>query len=178
MIGLDCHVIVAHDTPHAWVRECIESINVAVACAGFDVQVYMAPYVDGHVGLARAGGYALGSHPYVTCVDDDDYVLPHAFSQMKDALASNATAVCTPEQTLQNGHFRRGAKRHHLIAYRRARIIDHTQWPCCGDVAQMRALGPHVIDLPTPAYVHRLYMQSKARVLRRTRLDELERARA
>lgn len=173
---LDCHIIVSHDTPSEWVEECLESVSDAAAQAGFPVYVRIVDGVPGHIGRARAAGYALGDQPYVTCVDDDDYVLAHAFAQMADALRAGVSAVCTPEQTLQNGHLREGAKRHHLIAYQRSLLIDHASWPCCGDVAQMHAIGADAIELAAPAYVHRLYMDSKARVMRRTRLDELERA--
>jgi hypothetical protein len=110
----------------------------------------------------------------VTCVDDDDYLMPDAFAQMRDALRSGAAAICTPELTVQNDQFRPGHKRHHLIAYRRDVLIDHTQWPCCGDVAQLAAIPPtDVIDLPGLQYVHRLYGTSKARALRRANPAEL-----
>ncbi len=173
---IDCHIIVSHDTRRDWVTQCLESVHEAADRAGFPVVVHAVDGVAGHIGQARAAGYAMGTQPYVTSVDDDDYVLPHAFAQMVGGLRSGVSAVCTPEQTLQNGQLRPGAKRHHLIAYRRDLLIDHTRWPCCGDVAQMRAVGADAIDLPTPAYVHRLYMDSKARVLRRADPAELERA--
>lgn len=173
---LDCHIIVSHDTKPTWVLQCLGSVRTAADQAGFPVHVHQVIGVPGHIGQARAAGYAMGNHPYVTCVDDDDYVLPHAFAQMAEALRSGASAICTPELSLQNGHLRPGSKRHHLIAYRRELLIDHTKWPCCGDVAQMQAIGSDAIDLPEPAYVHRLYMDSKARVMRRAHLDELRSA--
>lgn len=174
---LDCHIIVSADTPRGWVTQCLDSVHDAADRAGFAVGIHVIDGVAGHIGRARAAGYALGAHPYVTCVDDDDYVLPNAFAQMREALVTNVSAVCTPELAWQNGTIVPGFDRHHLIAYRRDVLIDHTQWPCCGDVAQMQAMGADAIDLPCRAYVHRLYMMSKARVMRRTRLDELERAR-
>jgi hypothetical protein len=173
---LDCHIIVSHDTRPEWVSQCIGSVRIAAEHAGFPVNIHQVPGIPGHIGKARSAGYALGDHPYVTCVDDDDCVLPHAFSQMANALRSGVSAVCTPEQTLQNGHLSPGAPRHHLIAYRRELLIDHTQWPSCGDVAQMHVIGADAVDMPSPAYVHRLYMDSKARVMRRANLDELRSA--
>lgn len=172
---LDVHVIVSPDTPREWVSQCTTSVRLAAKLAGFPVGVHQLAAVDGHIGEGRAAGYAIGLQPYVTCVDDDDYVLPHAFAQMRDALESGASAVFTPEVTLQNDCFAEGRKRHHLIAYRRGDIIDHTQWPCCGDVAQMRGIDG--VELPLAAYVHRIYLDSKARVMRRSRQDELEMAR-
>lgn len=174
---IDVHILIHPATPRDWVTQCLDSVHEAADRAGFPVDVHTLPAVIGHIGQGRANGYALGVHPYVTSVDDDDYVLPHAFAQMQGALESGVSAVCTPEQTMQNGHIRPGRARHHLIAYRRDTLIDHTQWPCCGDVAQIHAIGADAVDLAEPAYVHRLYMYSKARVMRRSRVQELESAR-
>ncbi len=174
---IDVHVIVSSDTRRDWVEQCLESISDAAAQAGFPVYVRTVDGVPGHIGCARAAGYALGDQPYVTFVDDDDYVLPHAFAQMRGALRRGVPAVCTPELILQNGHLGVGAPRHHLIAYRRDLIVDHDAWTCCGDVAQMSVITDDAVHLLSPAYVHRLYMDSKARVLRRNNLDELRQAR-
>jgi hypothetical protein len=174
---LDVHVAVSESTRVHWVNQCLDSVHEAADRAGYPVQVHTVAGVRGHIGKARASGYALGSYPYVTCVDDDDYLLPDAFANMRESLVAGVSAVCTPELTLQNGHIREGSKRHHLIAYRRDTLIDHTVWPCCGDVAQITAIGADAVDLSTPTYVYRLYMDSKARVMRRSRADELELAR-
>ena len=175
---LDVHVLISHDTSLPWQRQCLDSIHFAIEQAGFAVTVHEVPGIPGHIGLGRAEGYARGVHPYVTCVDDDDYVLPRAFSQMGAALLLGVSAVCSPELTLQNGVFRPGVPRHHLIAYRRDQLIDHAVWPCCGDIAQIKTIKADAIDLQEATYVHRLYMSSKARVLRRSRQSELERANA
>lgn len=176
---LDVHILIHPDTSRDWVTQCLDSVHEAADRAGFPVAVHTLPAVIGHIGQGRAAGYALGVHPYVTCVDDDDYVLPHAFAQMRDALESGASAVCTPELVNRNGWDRReaGRTRHHLIAYRRDVLIDHAQWPCCGDVAQMQHIGADAVDLAEPAYMHRVYTRSKARVMRLSRQAELGRAR-
>lgn len=180
---LDVHILIHPETRKDWVSQCLDSVYAAADRAGYPAAVHPIRIVDecpqalGHIGRGRAYGYGLGEHPYVTCVDDDDYVLPGAFAQMHDALAAGASAVCTPEQRLQNGCITPGPARHHLIAYRRSDIIDHAQWSCCGDVAQMQAIPDDAIDLPESMYVHRIYMDSRARVMRRYRQDELRVAR-
>lgn len=139
----------------------------------YPVHVHVVPWVKGHIGKARANGYAQGSQPFVTYVDDDDYVLPHAFSAMSKAIESGADAIFPDEQTWQNGQIRAGAKRHHLAIYRRSMLIDHAQWKVCGDLQQSVVAGKgHCIDLPEALYVHRLYL-SGGRQLRRNHPEEL-----
>jgi hypothetical protein len=174
---LDVHVIECAAKPE-WFAQCIASIKCAIDQATFLVVLHVVQGDVGHIGSGRARGYAMGEQPYVTCADDDDYVLPNAFQAMHDALRSKPEAIFTPEMTLQNGHLRQGSPRHHLAAYRRDKLIDHSRWPSCGDLAQINSIKSNAIDLPEPNYVHRLYVDSKARVLRRTRHEELELARA
>lgn len=176
---LDCHIIVSADTPRAWVMQCLDSVESAIDRAPFPVTLYVVPGVPGHIGRARAAGYAQGTGDYVTCIDDDDYLLPDAFGALAASLAERPDAIFPAELTLQNGQLRPGAQRHHLAVYRRELLIDHAGWPCCGDVAQrMAAERGHVIDLASAVYVHRLYPTSKARTLRRAHPNELEAARA
>lgn len=177
MIALDVHVLLSTDTPASWSRQCISSIVQAARRAGYPVAVHQVPGVPGHIGRARATGYALGTSPWVTCVDDDDLVLPDASADMAQGLASNAAAVSTAEMELRNDTFRPGGQRHHLIAYRRERIIDHAAWSCCGDVAQRAAIGENEWhDVRRIGYLWRVYPESKARALRIAHPAELERA--
>ena len=164
---LDCHVIVSSDTPRAWVTQCLGSVEVAQAQAPFPVSLHVVPGVPGHIGRARATGYAQGSYPYVTCVDDDDYLLPHAFAALADALQERPDAIFTRELVVQNGKTMPGWQRHHLAAYRRDVLIDFEPWPCNDAMAQIRAVEHgRVVDITRPGYVHRLYGDSKARRLR------------
>lgn len=173
---IDVHILIHPATPRDWVTQCLDSVHEAADRAGFPVVVHTLPAVIGHIGQGRAQGYALGAQPYVTCVDDDDYVLPQAFAQMRAALESGAKAVFTPELIERHGRvpLLPGHDRHHLIAYRRTDIIDHTQWKCCGDVAQM--LCVEGVQMDSATYVHRVYETSKARALRRADPAELRRA--
>lgn len=173
---LDVHVLTLDSSRKDWLRECLESIQVAIERCPFAVNLHLVQGIEGHIGIGRDKGYALGDHPFVTYVDDDDYVLPHAFSQMAEALKCAPMAMSTPERIERNGYPLDGRQRHHLIAYRRDQIIDHKPWVCCGDVRQMLAISEHAwVDLETPAYVHRVY-ESKARLMRRAHQDELAKA--
>ena len=174
---LDVHILTMPDTPEGWVNQCLSSTFQAVRMAGFPVNVHVIPGVSGHIGKARHVGYALGRYPYVTCIDDDDYVLPYAFQNMAEALADGRwTAIATPENIERNGYMFAGKTRHHLIAYRRESIIDHRSWQCCGDVRQMHSIDESAwCDLRHIGYVHRVY-ESKARLMRRANQDELNQA--
>jgi hypothetical protein len=175
---LDCHIIVRHETKPEWLAQCRSSVHAAAERAGFPVEVFVVEAVTGHIGNARASGYALGTNPYVTYVDDDDYVTPDAFASMSLAIHQFPDAIFMAESQLQNGQMRAGPQRHHLCVYRRDQLIDHTQWVVCGDLAQMNAVaGKHCVDIPDKVYVHRLY-QSGGRALRRHHHDELRIARA
>lgn len=170
---LDVHVLVMATTPKSWVDQCISSVMHESLQAPFPVEVHIMDGIPGHIGEARNKGYAMGSHPYVSYVDDDDYILPNAFVQMRDALLSESSVIFTPELTLQNGWLRSGETRHHLVAYPRSSIIDHSPYKVCGDMAQMLHASRecHPTDLPNHGYVHRLY-ESGGRQLRRQHLDE------
>jgi hypothetical protein len=174
---IDVHIILRTDTPLAWRQQCLESASKAAVMAGYPVFIHPVDAVAGHIGQARANGYAQGSQSFVTYVDDDDYLLPNAFAVLNDALASTPDAIFPAELALQNGQFCDGPQRHHLAVYRRDQLIDHTAWVVCGDLAQMTAASKGTcIDVPERVYVHRLY-QSPGRALRREHHEELRRAR-
>lgn len=173
---LDVHILIQPDIPREWVEQCLESVSDAAACAGYPVYVHVLDGVAGHIGKGRSAGYARGDQPYVTYVDNDDYVLPSAFAALGDAFAQSPDAIFPAESTLQNGHLRAGQQRHHLCVYRRSHLFDHAQWLVCGDLAQMTAMrGMQCIEVPERVYVHRLY-QSDGRALRRKHPDEWRRA--
>src|SRR6187549_3566859 len=99
---LDVLITVSADTPKGWVAQCQRSVAEAAGCAGYPVRVITVPGVPGHIGQAMVNGIKVGDAPYVAWVDDDDKVLPNAFSCLKSALEGGPTAVCARElQVLQ-----------------------------------------------------------------------------
>ena len=174
---LDVHVIVGTARVE-WLAQCLSSVVHAMAIAPFPMALHVVPGEAGHIGRGRARGYAAGTFPYVTFVDDDDYVLPGAFAQMAEAFRQQPSAICTPELVEVNGNpLIRGGTRHHLTAIRRKDVIDHAAWAACGDVAQAMAIPGDAVELTEPGYVHRVYADSPARVLRRHHPGELKVAR-
>lgn len=71
---LDVHII--NYNPHPiWCKECIESVQKAIELADYPIKLHIT---EGGSNFAeeRYKAYRLGSYPYVTYVDNDDYVLP------------------------------------------------------------------------------------------------------
>lgn len=174
---LDVHVLLSASTRPDWQRECLSSINLAIRRAGYPVALHKIAAKEGHIGEGRAEGYAQGHFPWVTCVDDDDIVLPDAFARLADGFQKDVSAISVGEVEMRNGVFRSGAKRHHLNAYWRDQIIDHREWLCCGDVAQAAAIAKDQWhDVDALVYLWRVYEGSKARDMRLAHPDELRRA--
>lgn len=118
---LDVHVLMLDSVSEEYHRQCRESLDVAVAKAGFPVHVHYVPGILGHLGIARWRGYTQGSAPYVTHVDDDDYVDPQAFAKLRPFLEKGAAAVSTGEALVSDGRVlsRMPHSRHHLMVYSR-----------------------------------------------------------
>lgn len=176
---IDLHVLVSADTPERWVDHALDTAMKAATRAPVPVFLYVLDGIPGHIGRARAKGYAMGSSPYATFLDDDDWLDVDAFAGIDAALASSPPAVLCRETLWQNGIGKPGGAGHHLTVVRRDELIQHAEWPCCGDVVQnMKALrDPRSVRLDGYRYHHRLYPSSKARLMRHANPAELEAAR-
>lgn len=178
---LDVHVLTG-SAPKSWLDQCLASIFEARSKAPFRVDVHVLAGEVGHIGRGRAAGYAMGTQPYVTFVDDDDYLMPEAFSCMAEALSKSPRAIFTREMCLQNGILGKTDRRHHLAVYRREDVstFDFEAWPAY-DAMALRTFvedkGGEIIDLPDAVYVYRLYGNSKARQIQRQYPDLLRLAR-
>lgn len=175
---LDVHIAVHPRTPPQWAASCIDSVIAAAELAPFDVQVHIID-AQPSVGLARQMGYARGTAPYVTHVDDDDYVMPEAFACLADGLGSRPLALFTDEAHRYGDTLTPGMPRHHLAVYRRDVMadVDFAAWPHAIDRhlrARAESMGP-VIDVPESVYVWRVRTDSPARLASTT---AMERARA
>jgi glycosyltransferase involved in cell wall biosynthesis len=178
-LSVDIHSLVLEQTNRDWVNKMRDSVQVAIERSPFPVHYHEVNGVLGNLGLVRAKGYSLGQAPYVTFVDDDDYLLPEAFEVVAEALAQQPAAVFPAEHTLQNGQLTYYMRRHHLPLYRRELIINHEQFPEDGDCRQVQTVersGLPMIDLPTSVYVYRLRLNSPARILRRELMRQGQRS--
>lgn len=178
---LDVHILISKDTPEAWVVQCLESVYSAANSAPFEVNVFPVDGVPGHIGKGRKLGYSKGDALYKTYVDDDDYLLPDAFSCLHPAMLKGFAAMFTGEVLLQNGKEKISSGRHHLAVYRNdvIRDFDFDSYVVNGDIATRFVAEHHpdgTVGIPHAPYVHRIYSTSKARLLRRKHTEEYERA--
>lgn len=179
MQSLDVHILTLPDTRRDWQRQCIASVELAASLSSLAVNIHVVPGVPGHLGRARAAGYAAGSAPWKCYVDDDDYVLPSAFNVLAPHLAAEWAAIFPRELIEQNGRFHKHTQgRHHLWPVRAeiAQAFDHEAWPSMPDEMLRRAAAEDprgVVDLPGVIYVHRVYAAQRCRALRQANRDEV-----
>ena len=109
---IDVHVLTHSGTKPEWLDQCLQSL-AAEPCT-----VHVVPGVEDNIAAGREIGFAQGTHPYLTFVDSDDYVLPGAMEAMCGALQHHEAAVGM-EQQLTDGALSRPIGGHHLFAIRR-----------------------------------------------------------
>lgn len=162
---LDVHVLVMDYTPAEWVAQCRESLELASAQAGFPVALHFLPGILGHLGKARAAGYACGDYPYVTHVDDDDFVLPGAFASIRAHLEAGVDAITTGERhQFENGTERDEPQaRHHLAVYRRDWLSQLTYEAFLHFPDQYILSRATAVHIPECLYVHRIRQGSGSR---------------
>lgn len=156
---LDVIIIKSVDTPGLFVDACLASVNAAKTLAPFPVNVIVVPGVPGHIGQAMINGLALTSSTYVCWVDDDDYLLPHAFTAIAASLFLSPPAVCAREIELYaNGNFKPCTVRHHLTIYKTLWVKqqDLTPFRATPNVALLKRLPLGTIDLQQWLYVRRI----------------------
>lgn len=163
---LDVHVLTLPDSRQDWLQQCLASVDAAARAAPFPVGVHVVDGVAGHIGLGRARGFALGESPFVTYVDDDDFVDADAFACLSTAFESSPRLIFTQERMVQNEKPAGCGGGHHLAVLRREDAIAHdwSNHPAGGEAELYRSLGPWV-QLPNVVYTHRLY-RSRGRALR------------
>lgn len=180
---IDVHILHLAEANPLWYAQCRQSVQEAVSIAGYPVNVYYMDGVRGNLAAAREAGYASGSSKWKTFVDDDDYVLPGAFRSIGKYLNSDVAAIFPHECLWQNGRLHKGTQgRHHLPIYSREFLdtIEFGEWRDLIDVAIKEEALRHssgVLDVDDVVYVHRLYKDSSARVLRRNAIDESDKLR-
>lgn len=161
MLMLDVIVTVSPQTNKAWVSECVASVQRAVLMCPYPVNIITTPGVDGHIGQAMQNGFLRSKAPYVAWVDDDDYVLPNAFSCLWRHFNDIPKAICAREiQQLANNLWRPVDRRHHLTAYRRdvVEIANLPRFASMPNVELLKLCEDFTVDEMSWVYVHRRYL--------------------
>lgn len=154
---LDVHILRMSYTSPEYVAACIAGVEAAAAAAGFPVAVHVVDGLYGHLGASRASGYAHGTHPYVTSVDDDDLVDENAFAVLGALLRSGVAGITTGERNLKpNGTITEMPDaKHHLAVYRRdlLGLSDYADFMFFPDQRLMSQFT--LVHIPLCVYTHR-----------------------
>lgn len=154
-------------------EQAVRSVHVAAQACEHPVFLHLVPGVVGHLGQARDRGYAQGQQPYVTFVDDDDWVEPQAFQRVIETLLKfpDTPGITTGEYTF----FDNGAKvakpkaRHHLAVYKRDCLVSLADKKFYPDQWQLQQQP--LIHLEECLYNHRISMGSGSRKQRRANVE-------
>lgn len=162
---LDVHIMVMSYTPKHVVERCLSSVRTAAKKAPFPVHIHELQGEFGHLGAQRKRGYSQGEAPYVTSVDDDDWIEPNAFAALP--LQRGPFAVTTSERVHTGKHWRVSHKPHHLAVYRRewlqAQPYDRLRFfPDQFLLAQAQRAG-EVVHIARPVYHHVINQVSGSR---------------
>ena len=117
---IDVHLLTL-DEPGHWREECLASL------AGAPIRLHRLPGLPGHVGQARAAGFARGTLPLVSFVDPDDRYEARTFAHLADALDACPSAVLayTDEALMDEDGRPLGVRRLAYSAFHHAHSASH-----------------------------------------------------
>lgn len=76
---LDVHLLTTDRLPEGWQDQALRSIREAAARSPIPIQLHLLPENQEDFWKARWDGYLLGSAPWATYLDADDWVVPEVF---------------------------------------------------------------------------------------------------
>jgi hypothetical protein len=163
---LDVITVVSQTTKKGFVNQSKNSVAAAASQSAAINKIITSGGVVGNIGRAFKDSLRASTADYVCWVDDDDLVLPNAFSCVEKHLASHPAAVCAKEIYLYaNGRltFSDISKRHHLTIYRRD-VVDAMpleDFPKFTTQSKIRYIERNfpdqIIDEPSWVYIYRKY---------------------
>lgn len=125
---IDVHII---NTDRPYRKRCVDSLS------GEPINLFEAPFIKGRIGKARVNGIKMGTSEFVSFVDDDDILVPGAFTRALDILQQGFSAyysnhyVMDVDGKVYGRWFDKPAKAigfsqetqmHHIVVYRRELI--------------------------------------------------------
>ncbi len=158
---LDVIVTISKDTPPDYVNTCLAPVRNATLLADYPINIFEEPGVPGNIGAAMANGFARTTSKYVMWVDDDDFLLPNAFTAFADDLNHNFAALFAREvMILANGRLVPRDMRHHPAVFRRD-VIERVNLATYRAVPNMKlhdiadSVG-NTVDIMQWVYMHRI----------------------
>lgn len=171
---LDVHILVMDYTPREYVRQCLDSVLVAIANAPYPIALHIVPGVEGSVGAGRTRGYSQGAAKYATLVDDDDWVAPDAFAILHPHLQADVQGVTTGEVWVDGGNFTlKPDSRHHLLVVKRDRLPDVSAIKFVPDLPTLWAV-PNAVHIPQCVYYYRLWASGSRRQRRQAGIEAVK----
>ena len=141
MADIDVHVLTCEHTVPSFLARCLRSLE------GQPVSVHVVDNAGYAVGHGRSVGYALGTAPFVSYIDCDDYALPGAYRGILSAMAEHRGIVARENIQWECGHILpRSFPGHAPVCYRREDVtpflsaIRAATW--CSDRLLREALRP------------------------------------
>lgn len=121
MFDIDCHIII-HKEPQWKIDRCLASLE------GQPVNLHLVEGKEEYPPCAgRAKGFAMGSAPYITYIDPDDWVEPGAFALLNENLGVDL--LFGKERVWNRGSvLAEQGSVHHLFVLKRGFGFD----PTCG----------------------------------------------
>lgn len=107
---IDVHLLTLNE-PSDWREECIQSLQ------GAPIELHVLPGIPGHIGQARALGFACGELPLVSFVDPDDRYEASVFTKLADALDSCPQALMAyTDEAYMDAQGKQHARRPHTYS--------------------------------------------------------------
>jgi len=150
-----------------WLGQCVQS------CINSGATVHVLPAIVNRLGQGRANGYAIGSAPFVTHCDPDDYVIDYAIQRCARALEADGrlalVSIGERVETINDSDTEASIRyhpqaRHGLIVYRRSAIIeclkelsnhDHSADAYLVGAAMRTGAALHIDDIGLAVRVHK-----------------------
>ena len=143
---IDVHVLTCEHTVPSLLARCLRSLE------GQPVVVHVVDNAGYAVGYGRSVGYALGTAPFVSYIDCDDYALPGAYQGILSAMAEHRGIVARENIQWECGHILpRSFPGHAPVCYRREDVLPfvwamaEADW--CVDKLLRDALSPTQIPI-------------------------------
>ena len=168
---IDVHLLTLPEDRQDWFDQCIRSLQ------GQPITLHVLAGIRGHIGRARDAGFSIGTNPYVSLVDPDDWVTPNGFVDCLSLLKAFPEldgAYTAEDQCYQDRQGwrivrkdpQKGSRVHHLLVLKRSvyeryrdELLLEPQYPERRMVSHMARDGVKLGYTGTIGYCWRRYQK-------------------